>query len=120
MTKTWQDRFDEKFPNMNLHDYEILPGHIAKDGEIKSFIQEEIDRAVKEERHNHEILVNTILDTKNKVENWRLGYMKGREEAIKEVRQIVLDCIGLEMDDKFEEFFDRFDEKLQALFNNQK
>lgn len=38
-----------------------------------------------------------------------------RIETLYEARNIVLNCIGLEMDDKFEDFMDRFDERLQAL-----
>lgn len=46
--KTTNERFDEKFPLQQLHDYHELTGHIARKGEIAEFIQSEISLAKEE------------------------------------------------------------------------
>lgn len=50
MTKTMNERFDERFPLQQLHDYHELTAHIARKGEIVSFIQQEISLAKEEGR----------------------------------------------------------------------
>ena len=53
------ERFEERFPLQQLHDYHELTGHIARKGEIADFIQSEIDLAVAEERKR---IINGITD----------------------------------------------------------
>lgn len=53
-----REKFKKDFPNENLHDYEELPGHVAKEGEIADWwikkikehdrrLVEKIDKSIK-------------------------------------------------------------------------
>lgn len=56
------ERFEERFPLDQLHDYHELTGHIARKGEIADFIQSEIDLANKEGQEQYKRFILNILD----------------------------------------------------------
>lgn len=49
------------------------------------------------------------------IDKFSTSITKLLEERTEEIRQVVLNCIGLEMNDEFEDFFERFEKALEII-----
>ena len=90
-TQTMQERFDEKFPPGSSEFCVCFEGDL---GDYWDYAKPELLDFISSEIHI------------------------AQEDTAKEVRQLVLNAIGLEMNDSFEEMFDRFDEKFMDYLSS--
>lgn len=64
MSKSLEERFDREFLKILKEMYPSIPMDKAHSQDLIDFIQKEINSSLAQQAKDHEILVNTILDTK--------------------------------------------------------